>query len=91
VDTSAAAIAAVGLLNLARLATGAARRHAFQEAALRTIDTLCTRYLGEDGTWEGILKGGVYHIHKGYGVDESVMWGEFFFVEALQKALRLLR
>ena len=91
VDTSAAAIAAVGLLNLARLSTGAARRHAFQEAALRTIDTLCTRYLGEDGSWEGILKGGVYHIHKGYGVDESVMWGEFFFVEALQKALRLLR
>jgi len=92
VDTSAAAIAAVGLLNLARLSTGAARRRAYEEAALRTVDTLCTRYLGvgEDG-WEGILRGGVYHIHKGYGVDESVMWGEFFFVEALQKALHLLR
>ena len=25
------------------------------------------------------------------GVDESVMWGEFFFVEALQKALAVVR
>jgi unsaturated chondroitin disaccharide hydrolase len=32
----------------------------------------------------------VYHIHKDYGVNESVMWGEFFFVEALQKTLRWL-
>jgi len=36
---------------------------------------------------EGILTGGVYHIHKGLGVDESVMWGEYFFVEALDRAL----
>jgi unsaturated chondroitin disaccharide hydrolase len=91
VDTSAAAIAAVGLFNLSRLATGAARRRAYAETALRTVATLCERYLGEDSDgWEGILRGGVYHIHKGYGVNESVMWGEFFFVEALQKASRWL-
>jgi unsaturated chondroitin disaccharide hydrolase len=91
VDTSAAAIAAVGLFNLARLSTGAARRMAYVDAALLTVGQLCERYLGEgDDGWEGILRGGVYHIHKGYGVNESVMWGEFFFVEALQKALRLL-
>ena len=40
-----------------------------------------------DKKWEGILKGGVYHIHKELGVDESVMWGEYFFVEALEEAL----
>ena len=38
--------------------------------------------------WEGILKGGVYHVHKELGVNESVMWGEYFFVEALDQALR---
>jgi unsaturated chondroitin disaccharide hydrolase len=52
-----------------------------------TLATLSDEYLGEgDDGWEGILRGGVYHIHKDLGVDESVMWGEFFFVEALQKA-----
>ena len=38
--------------------------------------------------WEGILKRGVYHIHKKLGVDESVMWGEYFFLEAVMKVLR---
>ena len=37
--------------------------------------------------WEGILKHGVYHTKKNLGVDESVMWGEFFFVEALTKVV----
>src|SRR5262249_20640821 len=80
VDTSASAIAAV-----------AARRRRYVDCALQTIDSLVTDYLGEAVPgWEGILRGGVYHIHKDLGVNESVMWGEFFFVEALQKARRVL-
>ena len=91
VDTSASAIAVVGLLNLAQHISRAARRTAFRDCALKTIDSLIARYLGKgsDG-WEGILRGGVYHIHKDLGVNESVMWGEFFFVEALQQARRAL-
>jgi len=59
---------------------------------MATVETLTKPpYLDiADKEWEGILKRGVYHIHKGLGVDESVMWGDFFFVEALTKALRLL-
>ena len=92
VDTSASAIAAVGLFNLATISASEARRKAYRDCAMKTVDSLVTDYLGEsvDG-WEGILRGGVYHIHKNLGVDESVMWGEFFFVEALQRALRILR
>jgi len=91
VDTSASAIAAVGLFNLAEMSPSVASRKGYLDCALRTIDSLTSRYLGEgeDG-WEGILRGSVYHIHKDLGVNESVMWGEFFFVEALQKARRLL-
>jgi unsaturated chondroitin disaccharide hydrolase len=91
-DSSAAAIAAVGLFNLARLTHDRIRGKAYKEAALNIVDTL-TRppYLAStDPNWEGILKRGVYHIHKNLGVDESVMWGEFFFVEALVKALAAL-
>ena len=45
-------------------------------------------YLASDTPgWEGILKHGVYHTAKNLGVDESVMWGEFFFVEALTKVV----
>lgn len=90
-DSSAAAIAAVGLFNLARLSPDRVRALAYRDAALRTIDTLTQPpYLASnDPSWEGILKRGVYHIHKGLGVDESVMWGEFFFVEALTKALAI--
>jgi unsaturated chondroitin disaccharide hydrolase len=91
VDTSASAIAVVGLLTLAKHGSSAARRIAYRDCALRTIDSLTSKYLGKgsDG-WEGILRGGVYHIHKNLGVNESVMWGEFFFVEALQQARNVL-
>jgi unsaturated chondroitin disaccharide hydrolase len=91
VDTSASAIAVTGLLKLAKHASSAARRLAYRDCALRTVESLISDYLGKgsDG-WEGILRGGVYHIHKDFGVNESVMWGEFFFVEALQQARRVL-
>ncbi len=36
---------------------------------------------------KGILKGGMYHVNKSLGVDESVMWGEYFFCEALERVL----
>ena len=87
-DTSAAAIAASGLLQLARLSAEPSKAALYDEAARRILTTLCERHLAEgDPAWEGILKGGVYHLHKGLGVNESVMWGEYFFVEALDRAL----
>ncbi len=92
VDTSAAAIAAVGLFSLAEFSSGTARRNAYLECALQTVNSLTANYLGQSANgWEGILCGGVYHIHKQLGVNESVMWGEFFFVEALQRTMRVLR
>lgn len=92
VDTSAAAIAAIGLFNLAELGEDVASSKAYLDCAIRTMSSLTAKHLGEgDDGWEGILRGGVYHIHKDLGVNESVMWGEFFFVEALQKAMSVLR
>lgn len=91
VDSSAAAIAASGLFDLARATPDARLASQYRSLALRTVQTLCQPpcLASADPAWEGLLKRGVYHIHKGLGVDESVMWGEFFFVEALTKAMRL--
>lgn len=88
-DTSAATIAAAGLYRLCRLDPDPVKGHFYWSTAARILRSLCEKHLAKpDPKWEGILKGGVYHLHKGLGVDESVIWGEYFFVEALDQALR---
>jgi unsaturated chondroitin disaccharide hydrolase len=91
VESSAAAIAASGMLNLAQMVQDRVYAARYRQAALIILDTLTSPDYLADQTpgWEGILKHGMYHLNKGLGVDESVMWGEHFFVEALDKALNL--
>ena len=88
-DSSAAAIAASGLWDLAEQVDDAAARERYRTAALTILQTLCGNTFLARGRpeWEGILLHGVYHYPKGLGVDESVAWGEHFFVEALVKVL----
>lgn len=91
-ESSAAAIAASGLLNLSDMIQDPVYARRYRQAALIILDTLTgPDYLAE-GTpeWEGTLLHGCYHANKGLGVDESVMWGEYFFVEALDKCMRTL-
>lgn len=91
VDTSAAAIVAAGLLRLCRHIADPMKGHFYWSTAILILRNLSTKYLASgDSDWEGVLKGGVYHIHKGLGVEESVIWGEYFFVEALEEALRIM-
>lgn len=88
-ESSAGAIAASGLLDLAQQTKSSAKAIAYRTTALAMLDQLVQpEYLAsETPGWEGILKHGVYHTTKNLGVDESVMWGEYFFVEALTKCL----
>jgi unsaturated chondroitin disaccharide hydrolase len=88
-ESSAGAIAASGLLDLAKQTRSPEKAAAYRATALAMLDALTSpEYLAsETPGWEGILKHGVYHTAKNLGVDESVMWGEFFFVEALTKAI----
>jgi unsaturated chondroitin disaccharide hydrolase len=89
VDTSAAAIAASGLAQLAGLTRDDAKNVLYRAASRRILTTLSTKYLAEaDPAWEGVLKGGVYHMNKKLGVNESVIWGDYFFVEALDRTVR---
>jgi unsaturated chondroitin disaccharide hydrolase len=88
-DSSAAAIAASGLWDLSESVSDPAERDRYRSASLRALATLCTdRFLARAVPgWEGVLMHGVYHFHKRLGVDESVAWGDHFFVEALVKAI----
>jgi len=79
-DSSAAAIASSGLLTLSELSG----QEEFRETALRILDSLWDYYLAEENR-DGILKHGCYHKPEGIGVDESLIWGDYYFVESLMK------
>jgi unsaturated chondroitin disaccharide hydrolase len=88
-DSSAAAIAACGLLILAELTAGAGRAHEYRQTALRIASTLsgdaflAPRRPGH----EGLLLHGVYHCPRRWGVDEAVLWGDYFFLELVERLL----
>lgn len=88
-DSSAAAIAASGFWDLSEAVAEPAEQVRYRGAALRILETLCgDEFLASSRPgWEGILLHGIYHYHKNLAVDESVAWGDHFFVEALVKAL----
>jgi hypothetical protein len=86
-ESSAAAIAADGLWQLAcLLADEPARAHRYAGYALRILVRLCSDdfLAADDPAWEGVLRHGSYHEAKGLGVDESVMWGDYFFLDAIE-------
>lgn len=78
-DSSAAAIAAYGLL----------RQTAFDDdaryagAAREILQVLCEDYVAEP-EWSGILLHATADLPHGLGVDESTLYGDYFFVRALQ-------
>jgi len=90
-ESSAAAIAASGLLNLATLTGDPTRARLYRDYALTILDTLTEPEFCAFDTpgWEGILMHATYHQAKGLGINESVMWGDYFFLEALNKANKL--
>ena len=66
-DSSAAAIAASGLLTLANLVQEPIWAERYQYAAVTILNTLCgPNYLADETPgWEGIIRHGIYHQPKG--------------------------
>ncbi|MEV6733631.1 MULTISPECIES: sugar ABC transporter permease [unclassified Streptomyces] len=75
-DTSAAAIAAVALLKLARLPGCRAARYEYRAAAI------LERLVGEHLT-RGMLLDGCYDAGKGVAVRHELVWGDFFLALGL--------
>jgi unsaturated chondroitin disaccharide hydrolase len=88
-ESSAAACAAGGLIMLASLVADDDQARRYHNHAEVTISRLCeSEFVAHEDDWEGILKHGSYHETKHLGVDESVMWGEYFFVETLARVVQ---
>jgi unsaturated chondroitin disaccharide hydrolase len=84
-ESSAAAIAAGGLWQLACLLPDRAAALAYGDYGLRILDRLCGPEFLSAGQphQEGLLLHASYHERKGLGVDESVMWGDYWFLDAI--------
>lgn len=89
-ESSAAAAAAGGLWQLAGLVEDPRAAAAYADYAVRIIRRLAgPEFLaGADEDWEGVLKHGVYHEGKNLGVDESVMWGDYWFLDTVDTIQR---
>jgi unsaturated chondroitin disaccharide hydrolase len=85
-DSSAAAIAVCGLVELARHPAIGARADAYRAAADRILASLMANYAtAEDAGSNALLRHGVYDKPKGVGVDEGTLWGDYFYLEALTR------
>jgi unsaturated chondroitin disaccharide hydrolase len=84
-DTSAAACAASSFLEIAQ-AVDPAESQLFRDAASRIVKSLFENY----GTWfddreEGLIRMGTVNFNSGRYVNLPLIYGDYFFVEALAK------
>jgi unsaturated chondroitin disaccharide hydrolase len=81
-DSSAGAIAAGGMLRLARL-DDEGEEGEFHSSARVILDSLVPRCFETRPEAQGLLRHGTYNAHKGWGVDTYFICGDYFFLEAL--------
>lgn len=86
-DSSAAAIAVCGLLELGKsIPLTDVDSTIYRSNAIGILESLIRNYTAKDtdiGT--GLLKHGVYHMPKQIGVNEYNLWGDYFYLEALTR------
>lgn len=88
-DSSAAAIAVCGLLELATVETDAERAAEWTARAHAILASLIAHYTPaapEDS--DALLLHSVYDLPKDNGVDEGTLWGDYFYLEALMRVTR---
>ncbi|SDS55817.1 glycoside hydrolase family 88 protein [Bradyrhizobium canariense] len=85
-DSSASAIVASALLDLAALHPDEQKAAQWRQQALDMLTVLCQRYLATEPSHRGLLRQGCYSKPHNQGVESAVMFGDFFFAEALCSA-----
>lgn len=86
-DSSAAAIAACGLLELAKqLPITDPKHQEYQEVAIEMMKALAEGYTSIDKpNSNGVLLEGVYDKKSDKGVNECMIWGDYYYLEALTR------
>ncbi len=89
-DSSAAAIAASGLLELATLSQDPARAESHRAEAESILSSLMSSaYLSDGAESSGLLLHGTGHKPAGSEIDVSLIYGDYYFIEALVRSLEL--
>ena len=83
IDTSAAAIVASAFADMAALHPDREKGAAWHRRARDLLTVLCERHLARDDAHRGLLRHGCYSKPHNQGVDSAVMFGDYFFMEAL--------
>lgn len=83
-DSSAAAIAVCGLLELSKHLPDSDDRNRYKVAAYYILESLYNYYSNKDDEdVDGLLLHGVYNKNNNSGVDECCIWGDYYYFEAL--------
>lgn len=84
-DSSAAAIAVCGLLELSKqLSDSDEDKIRYKKAAHKILQSLYYNYSNKDEEEvDGLLLHGVYNKNGNTGVDECCIWGDYYYFEAL--------
>jgi len=86
-DSSAAAIAAAGLIELSTYFTGTTQVN-YYNAAMNIQNSLgSSYYLGSPLNTDGILLHGTYSVPVGYYIDTSLIWGDYYFIQGCDRAM----
>jgi unsaturated chondroitin disaccharide hydrolase len=91
-DSSAAAIASSGLLELSVLAGNANDENRYRQAALNLLSALCSPiYMTEEGSGAAILRHATGSKPHNSDVDGSLIYGDYYFLEALLRYKGILK
>lgn len=82
-DSSAAAIAACGFLRIAQITDDARESSEMLAAGKALVNALITHCWETDPAGQGLIKHGALHIPKGWAPDEYLIFGDYYFLEAL--------
>lgn len=88
-DTSAGACAACGLLELSKYVDADDSKR-YIDAACSMVKSMYETYGNWNNDSEGILSGGTFNCPRGLGIDVSLIYGDYYFVEALSRLRKLI-